>query len=62
MDMQIVIPSGEIRLDGYPVQRMHRKPYIIQNGDQRFLTDAEKRLAKEMRKVFAPMLDKEGEY
>ena len=58
MNMHIEIPSGVIYLDGHRVFRLRYKPFTIVNEKQVFLTADEKRLAKEMTKAFAPLIDK----
>ena len=59
MDMYIRIPSGIILMRGQLVHRLSHNPYIIENGNKVFLTDAEKKLAREMRRVFAGLIDGE---
>lgn len=56
--MTIEIPSGRIRLDGKLVISLHYKPYVWFDGDKVYLTEEQKRIAKEMRKAFEPMIEK----
>lgn len=57
MNMHIVVPSGMIYLNGHLVQGK-RKPYIMIGNVKSFLSDDEKKLATEMRKAFAPIIDR----
>lgn len=58
MNIYIEIPSGKIILDGRLVHRLKSKPYTIVKGEKVSLTEAEKKLAREMRKAFAPLIEK----
>ena len=59
MDMQIQIPSGKIFLNGHLVKSLKRNPYIDVNGIKSPLSEDEKRIAREMRKAFAELIDGE---
>lgn len=55
--MRIEVPSGRVYLNEHRVFRVRRKPYIMIDGEQVFLTDTQKVLARGMVKAFAPMID-----
>lgn len=59
MDMYIKVPSGDIFLNGHHVKSLKRNPYIITDGIKIPLSDAEKEMAREMRKAFAEIIDEE---
>ncbi len=58
MEMHISIPSGAIYLGGKIVHSLKSKPYIIIDGVKSPLSEAEKKLAREMRKAFKPLIEK----
>jgi len=60
MNMFIEIPSGKILLNGNLVESLKHKPYTLVNGEKVFLTEEEKRMAREMRKAFAQIIDMEA--
>lgn len=59
MQMHIEIPSGKVFLNGHVVHRLKRMPYIVVDGVRSPLSEEEKKLAREMQKVFAPLTEME---
>lgn len=57
MDMHIVVPKGTIYLNGAVVQSLKRNPYTVVDGEKVYLTEDEKRLAREMTKAFKPLIE-----